>query len=179
MPYFIKFWKSFDKDKYPNNEVSKEFENFEMINESNDEIRFSYLHPNFDNKVEEFSKEKNIKVLQQRLSYWLVGNWLQFDNIYLKPKLICNWPEVKKEHDEIAEVITDVIRKYLEEKKKKKLYLSDKENSKNINKEKDELKEKLYDRENDIEDEYHDYKTNYQHLLDAEQDIPIINNNKD
>ena len=97
----------------------------------------------------------------------------------MKPKLICNWPEVKKEHDEIAEVITDVIRKYLEEKKKKKLYLSDKENSKNINKEKDELKEKLYDRENDIEDEYHDYKTNYQHLLDDEQDIPIINNNKD
>ena len=119
MPYFIKFWKSFDKNKYPDNEVSKELESFEIEDESNNEIRFSFLHPNFDNKVEEFSKEKNIKVLQQRLSCWLVGNWLQFDNIYLKPKLICNWPEVKKEHDEIAEVITDVNKTYLEEKKKK------------------------------------------------------------
>ena len=179
MPYFIKFWKSFDKNKYPDNEVSKELENFEIEDESNDEIRFSFLHPNFDNKVEEFSKEKNIKVLQQRLSYWLVGNWLQFDNIYLKPKLICNWPEVKKEHDEIAEVITDVIKTYLEEKKKKKINLPDKKNSININEDEDELKEKLYDRENDIEDEYHDYKINYQHLKNNEQDFPIINNNKD
>jgi len=143
MPYFIKFWKSFDKNKYPDNEVSKELENFEIEDDSNDEIRFSFLHPNFDNKVEEFSKEKNIKVLQQRLSYWLVGNWLQFDNIYLKPKLICNWPEVKKEHDEIAEVITDVIKTYLEEKKKKKLNLPDKKSSININEDEDELKEKL------------------------------------
>jgi len=178
MPYFIKFWKSFDKNKYPDNPESKELESAEMEDESNDEVRFSYLHPNFDNKIEEFSKEKNIEVLKKRLSYWLGTYWLQFDDAYLKPKLICNWPEVKKEHDEIAEVITDVIKKYLEEKKKKKLYLADKENNMDINEDGDELKEKLYDGGNDMEDEHHDYKTNYQHLQDDEQDTPVINNKK-
>jgi NhaP-type Na+/H+ or K+/H+ antiporter len=177
MPYFIKFWKSFDKNKYPVNEESKEIESTEM-DESNEEVRFSYLHPNFDNKIEEFSKEKNVEVLKKRLSYWLGTYWLQFDDAYLKPKLICNWPEVKKEHDEIAEVITDVIKKYLEEKKKKKLYLADKENNMDINEDGDELKEKLYGGENDMEDEHHDYKTNYQHLQDDEQDTPVINNKK-
>ena len=178
MPYFIKFWKSFDKNKYPDNPESKELENSEMEDESNDEVRFSYLHPNFDNKIEEFSKEKNVEVLKKRLSYWLGTYWLQFDDAYLKPKLICNWPEVKKEHDEIAEVITDVIKKYLEEKKKKKLYLADKENNMDINEDGDELKEKLYDGGNDMEDEHHDYKTNYQHLQDDEQDTPVINKKK-
>ena len=178
MPYFIKFWKSFDKNKYPDNPESKELDSAEMEDESNDEVRFSYLHPNFDNKIEEFSKEKNIEVLKKRLSYWLGTYWLQFDDAYLKPKLICNWPEVKKEHDEIAEVITDVIKKYLEEKKKKKLYLADKENNMDINEDGDELKEKLYEGENDMEDEHHDYKTNYQHLQDDEQDTPVINNKK-
>ena len=178
MPYFIKFWKSFDKNKYPDNPESKELENAEMEDESNDEVRFSYLHPNFDNKIEEFSKEKNVEVLKKRLSYWLGTYWLQFDDAYLKPKLICNWPEVKKEHDEIAEVITDVIKKYLEEKKKKKLYLADKENNMDINEDGDELKEKLYDGGNDMEDEHHDYKTNYQHLQDDEQDTPVINKKK-
>ena len=57
--------------------------------------------------------------------------------------------------------------------------MPDKKNSININEDEDELKEKLYDRENDIEDEYHDYKINYQHLKNNEQDFPIINNNKD
>ena len=119
MPYFIAFWKSFDKKKKEINTDSKELGYVDLDDESNEEVRFSYLHPNFDNKIEEFSKEKNIEVLKKRLSYWLGTYWLQFDDAYLKPKLICNWPEVKKEHDEIAEVITDVIKKYLEEKKKK------------------------------------------------------------
>jgi len=173
MPYFIKFWKSFDKVKYPETEENKELSYADLDDESNDEVRFSYLHPNFDNKIEEFSKEKNLEVLKKRLSYWLGTYWLQFDDAYLKPKLICNWPEVKKEHDEIAEVITDVIKKYLEEKKKKKLYLADKENNNELNEEGNEMKERLYDGENDDD---HDYKTNYQVLQDDEQDSPKIKN---
>ena len=43
-----------------------------------------------------------------------MGNyWLQFNDAYVKTKLICNWPEVKKEHDEISQVIKGVIMKYL------------------------------------------------------------------
>ena len=177
MPYFIKFWKSFDKAKYPETEENKELSYADLDDESNDEVRFSYLHPNFDNKIEEFSKEKNLEVLKKRLSYWLGTYWLQFDDAYLKPKLICNWPEVKKEHDEIAEVITDVIKKYLEEKKKKKLYLADKENNNELNEEGNEMKERLYNGENENDDE-HDYKTNYQVLQDDEQDSPKIKNRK-
>ena len=180
MPYFINFWKSFDKKKKPENEENKELDYADLDDESNDEVRFSYLHPNFDNKIEEFSKEKNIEVLKKRLSYWLGTYWLQFDDAYLKPKLICNWPEVKKEHDEIAEVITDVIKKYLEEKKKKKLYLADKENN-DIGEEGNEMKERLYqgENDNDNEDEHHDYRTNYQHLQDEqdENDNPTLKKN--
>ena len=140
MPYFINFWKSFEKKKPTEITENKEMGYVDLDDESNDEVRFSYLHPNFDNKIEEFSKEKNIEVLKKRLSYWLGTYWLQFDDAYLKPKLICNWPEVKKEHDEISEVITDVIKKYLEEKKKKKLYLADKENNNDIGEERNEMK---------------------------------------
>ena len=177
MPYFINFWKSFDRKKTEVSE-SKELNYANLDDESNDEVRFSYLHPNFDNKIEEFSKEKNIEVLKKRLSYWLGTYWLQFDDAYLKPKLICNWPEVKKEHDEISEVITDVIKKYLEEKKKKQLYMADKENNE-IGEEGNEMKERLYDKEND-DDDHHDYQTNYQHLQDdqEENETPTIKNPK-
>ena len=179
MPYFIKFWKSFDKKKYGETEENKELEYSDLDDEANEEVRFSYLHPNFDNKIEEFSKEKNIEVLKKRLSYWLGTYWLQFDDAYLKPKLICNWPEVKKEHDEIAEVITDVIKNYLEEKKKKKLYLADKENNNEINEEGNEMNERLYDGENDNEDDHNEYKTNYQHLQEDDQnETPKIKNRK-
>ena len=57
--------------------------------------------------------------------------------------------------------------------------MPDKKNSININEDENELKEKLYGRENDIEDEYYDYKTNYQHLQDDNQDIQIIEYKKD
>ena len=177
MPYFINFWKSFEKKKKP--EENKELDYADLDDEANEEVRFSYLHPNFDNKVEEFSKEKDIEVLKKRLSYWLGTYWLQFDDAYLKPKLICYWPEVKKEHDEIAEVITDVIKKYLEEKKKKKLFLADKEKDE-IGEGGNELRERLYQGENDNEEEHHDYKTNYQHLQDEqyENETPTLKNTR-
>ena len=178
MPYFINFWKSFETKKTTEIAEHKEM-GYVDLDDDSDEVRFSYLHPNFDNRIEEFSKEKNIAILKQRLSYWLGTYWLQFDDAYLKPKLICNWPEVKKEHDEISEVITDVIKKYLEEKRKKKLYLADKENSNEIGEEGNDLKEKLNDGENE-EEEHHDYRTNYQHLQDEqdEEETPSLKNRR-
>ena len=166
MPYFISFFKSFNKtDK--EEEKKEELEYVDLNDEVKDnEFRFSYLHPNFDTKIEEFSKEKDLKVLQKRLSYWLGTYWLQFDDIYLKPKLICNWPEVKKEHDEIADVITDVIKNYLEEKKKKEENI----NNNNINEDEEgnEMKERLFD--SDKNNEYNDYKTNYMKLRDEPEE---------
>ena len=165
MPYFISFFKSFNKTE--KEEKKEELEYVDLNDEVKDnEFRFSYLHPNFDTKIEEFSKEKDLKVLQKRLSYWLGTYWLQFDDIYLKPKLICNWPEVKKEHDEIADVITDVIKNYLEEKKKKEENI----NNNNINEDEEgnEMKERLFD--SDKNNEYNDYKTNYMKLHDDENE---------
>lgn len=103
-----------------------------------------------------------MEVLKKRLSYWLGTYWLQFDDAYLKPKLICNWPEVKKEHDEIAEVITDVIKNYMDGK-------TSKENEeKDENKEGNEIKEKLLN--SDKNEEYNDYKLNYMKLQDEQNE---------
>ena len=168
MPFFISFFKSFNKKKdYDAIVPEKDETKKEDLDESrpDDEFRFSYLHPNFDNKLEKFSKEKNLEVLKKRLSYWLGTYWLQFDDAYLKPKLICNWPEVKKEHDEIAEVITDVIKNYIDERDKRE----DEEYNNNINNEEEEneMKEKLFN--GNKNDEYNnDYKPNYMKLHDEE-----------
>ena len=171
MPYFIAFFKSFLKTEQQGLVKKEEIQYSSLTDEDTNEFRFSYLHPNFDNKLEEFSKEKNIEVLKKRLSYWLGTYWLQFDDAYLKPKLICNWPEVKKEHDEIAEVIQEVIKKYLEEKHKKR-----KETSDNINEteENNEMKERLFNE--DKNEEYNDYKTTYMKLRD---DLEENENNKE
>ena len=171
MPYFIAFFKSFLKTEQQGLVKKEEIQYSSLTDEDNNEFRFSYLHPNFDNKLEEFSKEKNVEVLKKRLSYWLGTYWLQFDDAYLKPKLICNWPEVKKEHDEIAEVIQEVIKKYLEEKHKKR-----KETSDNINEteETNEMKERLFNE--DKNEEYNDYKTTYMKLRD---DLEENENNKE
>jgi NhaP-type Na+/H+ or K+/H+ antiporter len=168
MPYFISFFKSLDKNKNIKEIEEGESKKEEELDRSRpeDEFRFSYLHPNFDNKLEEFSKEKNLEVLKKRLSYWLGTYWLQFDDAYLKPKLICNWPEVKKEHDEIAEVITDVIKNYIDEKDKRE----DEEinNNADNDEEENEMKEKLFNGNKD--DKYNDYKTNYMKLHDDENE---------
>ena len=171
MPYFIAFFKSFLKTEQQGLVKKEEIQYSSLTDEDNNEFRFSYLHPNFDNKLDEFSKEKNVEVLKKRLSYWLGTYWLQFDDAYLKPKLICNWPEVKKEHDEIAEVIQEVIKKYLEEKHKKR-----KETSDNINEteENNEMKERLFNE--DKNEEYNDYKTTYMKLRD---DLEENENNKE
>ena len=169
MPFFISFFKSFNKkNDYDAIVPEKDETKKEDLDESrpDDEFRFSYLHPNFDNKLEKFSKEKNLEVLKKRLSYWLGTYWLQFDDAYLKPKLICNWPEVKKEHDEIAEVITDVIKNYIDERDKRE----DEEYNNNINNEEEEneMKEKLLN--SDKNEEYNDYKLNYMKLQDEQNE---------
>ena len=158
MPYFISFFKSFNKTEKEEKKEELEYANLND-EEVNNEFRFSYLHPNFDNKIEEFSKEKDLEKLKKRLSYWLGTYWLQFDDAYLKPKLICNWPEVKKEHDEIAEVITDVIKNYLEEKKKIK------EDNNNGNEEGNEMNEGLINY-----DKNEEFKTTYMKLRDDQDE---------
>ena len=65
------------------------------------------------------SKEKDEQKLKQRLSYWLGTYWVDFDNVYMKPKLIYGWPTVKDQHDEISKIVKNVIKDYTNEKKLK------------------------------------------------------------
>jgi hypothetical protein len=53
------------------------------------------------------------------LSYWAGTYWKEFDNFFLKPKLIYRWPLIKEEHDEIANIIKTEIEEYKSIKKKK------------------------------------------------------------
>jgi hypothetical protein len=46
--------------------------------------------------------------------------WVEFDNLYMKPKLIHGWPYVKEQHDEISKIIRREIDDYKEVKKSKK-----------------------------------------------------------
>jgi cytochrome P450 len=61
-------------------------------------------------------KEKDEFKLKQRLSYWLGNYWVEFDNVYMKPRLIHNWPAVKNEHDQVSKIIKDVIKDFKDEK---------------------------------------------------------------
>lgn len=74
--------------------------------------------------------------MKQKLSYWLSTYWRQFDRIYVKPKLIHNWPQVADDHDEISNGIMNVINEF---KRKKK----DRQNNQGI-----ELKEIKLNQEN-------------------------------
>lgn len=65
------------------------------------------------------SKEKDENKLKQRLSFWVGTYWIEFDNIYMKPKLIYGWPHVKNEHDEISTIVKNVIKDYAQEKRHK------------------------------------------------------------
>jgi hypothetical protein len=55
-------------------------------------------------------------VLKQRLSYWLGHYWIEFDYVYMKPKLIYNWPGVKDDNDNIAKTIREAIHQYTSRK---------------------------------------------------------------
>ena len=49
--------------------------------------------------------------------------WRQFDRVYVKPKLIHNWPQVADDHEEISNGILNVINEF----KKKRQTRKDKE----------------------------------------------------
>ena len=43
--------------------------------------------------------------------------WVEFDNLYMKPKLVHNWPHVKEQHDQISIIIKKEIDEYKQHKK--------------------------------------------------------------
>lgn len=167
MPYVIKFFKNFS-DSQSSHEMNE-------LDENNEDVNFKFLHPNYDNDNPEFSKEKNLQKLKKRLSYWIGTYWIEFDDEYVKPKLINNWPDVKKEHDEIASVIQGVIKDYLEEKKKKKManlpINSSLEHNEGINN-----NNVHYGNIKNENDEHYDpkYEADFMQLQDSEHNTPTL-----
>jgi hypothetical protein len=56
--------------------------------------------------------------LKNRLSYWLGTYWVEFDFVYMKPRLVHNWPQVKDDNDNIARRIKEAMHIYREEQNK-------------------------------------------------------------
>jgi hypothetical protein len=75
-------------------------------------------------------KETDINKLKERLSYWLGTYWVDFDHVYMKPRLVHNWPDVKDQNDELSTRILKLADQYKEE-------LKQREKNKNEDKEDD------------------------------------------
>jgi hypothetical protein len=56
--------------------------------------------------------------LKDRLSYWLGTYWVEFDFVFMKPRLVHNWPQVKDDNDKIAQKIKDAIDDFNKKKAK-------------------------------------------------------------
>lgn len=56
--------------------------------------------------------------LKNRLSYWLGTYWVEFDFVFMKPRLVHNWPQVKDDNDKIAQKIKDAIDDFNKKKTK-------------------------------------------------------------
>jgi hypothetical protein len=48
------------------------------------------------------------------------GMWHYFDNTYMKPFFIADWPNVKDEHDEISEKIINLFDEHMKRRLKNK-----------------------------------------------------------
>lgn len=76
-----------------------------------------------------------MNVLKNRLSYWLANYFLEFDNAYLKKRLVHDWPNCRVQNEELSERITNLADDYGEEFKKRKHedYLNNLDNISNNN----------------------------------------------
>lgn len=77
-----------------------------------------------------------MNVLKNRLSFWLVNYWQEFDNAYMKKRLVHDWPNCRIQNEELSERITDLADEYSEEFKKREqepIQHQNQQNSNNIN----------------------------------------------
>ena len=64
-------------------------------------------------------REKDINVLKNRFSYWISNYWLEFDNAYMKKRLVHDWPNCRTQNLELSERIIECADDYNEEFKKR------------------------------------------------------------
>jgi hypothetical protein len=49
---------------------------------------------------------------KDKLAAWLSTFWLEFDYIYMKPRFVHNWPQVKEDNDILAKRLKDKLEQY-------------------------------------------------------------------
>ena len=114
MPLMIRLLKKLDKDD--SNQVGLISP---IIDQGKPDLtceNFSFVHPNFSTKYEG-SKEQNIEVLRNRLSYWVGHYWFEFDEVYIKPRLCYQWPWTKENNMNLKNVIIKACHTYEEEQR--------------------------------------------------------------
>lgn len=119
MPFALKLFKSFlpkDQNKQPL--LQDEYGHGHDKNEEGNIKFVEFSHPNFQKWDGVVSKEKDINVLKETLSYWLFNYWSEFDNNYMKKRLCHDWPNCKIQNDELSEKIVDLADEYNDQIKK-------------------------------------------------------------
>lgn len=106
MPVIINLFRMCDKNKEGKGKDSS------MIELSQDEDLFTFLHPNFNQITKVSKKELNMEELKKQISYWLGHYWVEFDDVCIRPKLCFNWPLVKEDNDQITQRIKQALQKY-------------------------------------------------------------------
>lgn len=120
MPLVINFFKGFESKK-EETLLSEEKEqiNSEENEEENKNKFVDFSHPNFKKTNKFDTKEKDMNILRNRLSYWLVNYWQGFDEDYMKKRLIHDWPNCNIQNEELSQKIENLADEYSEEFKKR------------------------------------------------------------
>lgn len=51
-------------------------------------------------------------MLKNRISYWLGHYWFEFDDMYIKPRLVNDWPIVRDLNMKLKNVITHAVNRF-------------------------------------------------------------------
>jgi len=133
MPVWVSFMKSFDTA-----EDKEEAKQGAIIPTSIENIfGYDFTHPNFNQEIL-VSKEKDPMEIKKRLSYYVVRNWIEFDNQTLKPFLLYDYPNCIYEHDILSKKLLETTA------------MIGNERTRNNDNEKNELKNtKIFNQNND------------------------------
>jgi hypothetical protein len=102
MPVWVSFMKSFDSAE--DREEAKQGAIIPTVTENI--FGYDFTHPNFNQEIL-VSKEKDPMEIKKRLSYYVVSNWIEFDNSTVKPLLLYDYPNCIYEHDILSKKLLE------------------------------------------------------------------------
>ena len=85
---------------------------------------FTFLHPNteiLDQKPKKCIQKNNNDDKSEKQKGWIL-RFIEYDNDVIRKKMIPNWPEVKKDNNDISRLIKKELGKWAEQKEKNNIY---------------------------------------------------------